>query len=75
MVVIFFSFVLGFLGGLVGGLVFAKLAPKRFPSIFAPQVIQKRGPSVYVVANSKKKPKSKSERELWEIENGILPAD
>lgn len=66
------SFVFGLVGGLVGGLVSSRFLSggRILPSLSSPlETVERRGPSQYVVASPKRKPKAKTDRELWEIEN------
>lgn len=66
--VYFLAIVLGFLSGLMGAYVFSKMSKKVIPSIPIANVVKKQGPSLYSV-EKRRKPKSSSERELWEKEN------
>lgn len=63
--------VIGFIGGVLGGLVnsaFKRDELESAPSAPNPNVVEKRGPSLYTTVK-KKTPKAQSEKELWEKEN------
>lgn len=66
--------VLGFLGGLLGSL-FLKMVSAETPQLLNPekkilgQIVEKRGPGLFMT-QAKRKPVAKTERELWEMENG-----
>lgn len=61
--------IFGFIGGLGGALFLERRRPKVVPSPPQAQVVRKKGPSIYVV-EKRRKPKVKSEHEIWEEENG-----
>jgi hypothetical protein len=62
--------VTGFLGGVLGSLLLNRVfadVPRRQPT--AGETVKKQGPFLYTT-EAKRKPKAKSEREIWEMENG-----
>lgn len=64
--------VLGFLGGLLGSLFFRVMAdfPLRSQGNVAPGIVVERQGPFSFVTREKRKPKAKTEREIWEMENG-----
>lgn len=72
-VVVLISLFCGFIGGLLGSLAFFKAPPLR-RVLFKPTRVVKQGPSLYVV-EGKKRPRSMTEKDIWERENNILPKD
>jgi hypothetical protein len=64
------SLVTGFLGGVLGSLLLSRVSvdfPHRQPAVG--ETVKKQGPFIYTT-ETKRKPKAKSEREIWEMENG-----